>query len=186
MKRFYLQNLLFCRLLFCIASLLWSSLSWGQSECNNWQKISYIEGSCLNENTPSKLITDDEGNSYIYGRYQSELTLNGTPLVSTGEGSFLAKVDAEGTLLWSKRIQNLYTFYNDYVIVLDRTGDHVFIMGSFFQGRDVSFLDDGNEQVIGSRKRSTGTLVMKYSKEGQLVWKLRGEEQEPLYSDNPQ
>ncbi|MEM9981502.1 MAG: hypothetical protein AAF734_03330, partial [Bacteroidota bacterium] len=46
--------------------------------------------------------------------------------------------------------------------------------------------DDGNEQVIGSRKRSTGTLVMKYSKEGQLVWKLRGEEQEPLYSDNPQ
>jgi hypothetical protein len=54
------------------------------------------------------VAVDVEGNSYVGGSFQGQVTFGSTVLTATSEDGFLAKYDPEGKLVWVKQVTGQY------------------------------------------------------------------------------
>lgn len=112
-----------------------------------------------------RLAVDRNGTIYALGGFQQTLDLGGGPLTSAGAMDLLiARFDASGRHVWSKRVGNPW---NEVAggIAVDRAGGLV-ITGSF--DRDVDFL--GTPLVAGGE---SDVFVARLTGDGALVWVKR-------------
>jgi hypothetical protein len=78
------------------------------------------------------IAVDSVGNVVLTGRFQGTIDFGGGPLVSEGDDDlFVAKLDAEGKHLWSRRYGNDKTQWG--AAVAASGSDEVFL-GGFFKG----------------------------------------------------
>lgn len=108
-------------------------------------------------------ITEDrQGNVLFAGRYGSAASLDGTNLPFTnGSEGFLAKMDANGNLLWVQTAANAgnMTWHR---IVADSSGN-VVVFGQFTEG-----LSLGSQTFTGNA--FDDLVLAKYSPAGDLLW----------------
>lgn len=92
-------------ILFLAFSFLCIKLILSQS----WQYAKMYGGSSLSLDRPLNLEVDTYGNSYVFGNYGSDAEFNDSILPHFNDnrrGSYLAKFDCNGNILWSKTVAN--------------------------------------------------------------------------------
>ncbi len=137
--------------------------------CSSWTKELFIDGGYFYNISQIEMVTDNDGSSYICGEFSNEAIIDGNTIINGDRGTFLVKVDANGSLIWSKYIQLLYGGHLS--ITLDESQENLFISGNG-NFKQIVFVDDDslsfNEDVYGK-------VIAKYTTNGSLEWVLRGE-----------
>jgi hypothetical protein len=110
---------------------------------------------------------DDNGNVYIMGLVENTFNFSaGNPATEiTNGGRFIAKYNAQGNLIWAKRIPRANTTNSD--IVLDKYGN--IYATSVFSGTNVDFDPDPNKTFTLS-STTNNIYVVKFSPEGEFLW----------------
>jgi hypothetical protein len=131
--------------------------------------------------------TDAAGNVYVLGNYIHSLYLNSS-YVAYGNGSYLAKYDPTGTLLWFKTISpDDATFANEYSpinatdLVVNNSG--VYITGKYFPTKGYYDIYHNCNQIVTTSKTykigeysftsdlfEIGLFVCKLDGEGKVIW----------------
>ncbi len=114
------------------------------------------------------LAADAQGHVFMAGIISGSWTLGGDTLVTQGLGgydAFLAKYDADGTLLWDRQISGMADESVNGLAV-DANGD-VLIAGEF--SSDIITLG-GIELQNASTGSSTDGLLARYDANGELLW----------------
>lgn len=109
---------------------------------------------------------DADGNYYVGGSFQNQITLGGTSLVASGsEEAFIAKFDATSELQWIKRIGG---GLNDrlYDLAVSETGDIVLSV-------DVSSRATYDNIALNNLNR--GIAIIKLASDGSIIWSEVGE-----------
>lgn len=116
--------------------------------------------------TTRDITVDAEGNSYVIGDFSGTASFGSYALTSAGNrDSFLAKIDAEGNLLWAQSAggpQNVHA--RSISLDVDR---NIFITGSF--AGSATF---GSETVVSSG--GGDVFLAKYSSSGTIQWVRSG------------
>jgi len=110
---------------------------------------------------------DDNGNVYIMGLVENTFNFSaGNPATEiTNGGRFIAKYNAQGNLIWAKRIPRANTTNSD--IALDKYGN--IYATSVFSGTNVDFDPDPNKTFTLS-STTNNIYVIKFSPEGEFLW----------------
>ena len=120
------------QILFSFLFLLLGTAIFAQS----WQYANSFGGQSgsnpSNNNQPYNLVTDDNGNAYIYGTYGAGTQFNDSTLThftDGSRGSFIAKFSCDGNVEWFKAISNSEQRddQGDYMIMKD---DYLYLFGS--------------------------------------------------------
>ncbi len=127
-------------------------------------------------NHSARLKADEEGNLYLYGEFEDELSFGQTSLTSTVSfmDMFLAKLDSEGNLIWVKKAggecTDCYMFTRDIMISAE---NNIIITGSF-NATSVNF----GSNVI-STSGNNNVYIVKYDSDGNDLWAKthKGDEQ---------
>lgn len=72
-----------------------------------------------------EVAVDDEGNLLMTGRFSGLVDFGGGPLTSTGENIYVAKLDTDGSHIWSKRFGEASTSQARVNVTIDDTGQAV-------------------------------------------------------------
>jgi hypothetical protein len=111
-------------------------------------------------------ITNDlTGNIFVTGFFDSIITFDSTRLISAGGTDiFIAKYDADGTLLWAKQVGGHNDDYSSGIST-DMAGN-CYITGSFYiQGNVITF---GSTTI--SEASNADIFVAKFNATGNLIW----------------
>ncbi|MBF8965655.1 SBBP repeat-containing protein [Pontibacter sp. FD36] len=114
----------------------------------------------------SDITVDEEGNSYLTGRFQGvaqfETVSISSPFGPQEDAIFIAKYNAAGKLEWVKQTGGVRT--QSYKIDLDPRGN-ILLTGYFFSNASFgSYSFDSQEQEV---------FVAKYTPDGEVIWARR-------------
>ena len=122
--------------------------------------------------TAKGTAVDDAGNVYIVGSFTGSLTLGTTTLESAGaQDIFIAKYDATGTPLWSKRAGGTDI---EQGLGIALSGSAVYITGSF--QTTINFNTPsatGSHEITTANSGSIDGFVAKYDNTGAFQWAKR-------------
>jgi hypothetical protein len=106
---------------------------------------------------------DARGNAYVTGRSEAASDLEGLEVIEEGGGTFLAKLDPEGKLLWSRGL-TASNLIEDAATVAVQTNGDVVVTGMFS-----GTLDLGTGPLsAGSEKNETGSFVARFGPDGTI------------------
>ncbi len=135
---------------------------------------------------PLALAVDTNGDIVVAGRFRGVLDLGGGPLTSAfGDDVFVAKLDRDGTHLWSKRFGDDGTFGSlEYAtgVALDAAGG-VYLTGAFsspWGGGNITFGADTHRMPAG--KNAGGMFLAKLDRNGTPVWSKGFHDSTPYFS----
>jgi hypothetical protein len=143
-----------------------------------------------NSDAAHHIETDASGNVYVLGDFKDSLFLNNV-YRTKGDGSYLAKYDSTGALLWYKLIIRT----SDSSTTIKATDIAVTAQGVFVIGKyDKSFLDRSKNNIIDysytigsynftSNIDDAGVFLTKFNSNGGVVWNDLVRLQRPLDTD---
>lgn len=136
--------------LLCVAMLL--GITGLSAQMQNWIWEKQVNATC------KKIVTDNAGNSYIFGTFSGTVTFDDTILTSTNGNKFLGKMDTTGTWLWVMQGSVSVTIGD---IALDASGN-LYVIGDGWG-------------MLGSVGISQYTppyyvYVIKFNDQGQSLW----------------
>ena len=116
---------------------------------------------------PEGIVTDDAGDLYLLGVYDSVCTLDGFTLTNPGTSwmYFIAKFDSSGTVLWAKNVLAVSATSINGSMGVDGAGN-VFITGIFSDNTDTI----GASIITNSGPGTTDVFVAKYNGAGNPIW----------------
>ena len=79
----------------------------------SWEKVEQISGSGFED--AGAIARDNDGNTYIIGDFDNDITIGSITLTTTATGNtaFIAKLDSNGNALWIKDFNaNGFSFFN--------------------------------------------------------------------------
>lgn len=134
---------------------------------------------------------DQSGNVYMLGDFNDSLFLN-NKFRAKGKGSYLAKYDSTGALLWYKLIVPMNNMPDSYIRATDLTINTkgVFITGKYNPGYYTYYncstqSGDGADYsyaignyAFSSSKDEIGFFLTKFNFNGNLIWNKTGSEQQ--------
>lgn len=125
------------------------------------------------ENYARGIDSDGDGNIYVSGVYDTQISLGGISLLSNGQKDiFLAKFDGNGNAIWAKTIGS--TANDEGCEIEANTNGNLFISGSF---NGLMVLN--NETFISKGLRDV--FVAKLDKNGKSIWqKSMGSQQDDV------
>lgn len=137
----------------------------------------------------SKVVVDSFGNQYISGGYSGTIDYNGNTYTSSGGYDFfLAKLDADGNVLWvstaegSSNVSDEFSLEGGMAMAIDQH-DFIYVGGSFV--KSLSFKDsNGDEIALLTDGRDDDLLNLelffaKYNSDGDLLWAEGGDSNSP-------
>ena len=74
----------------------------------SWEEVKRFGGSSF-EN-PDQMTRDNDGNFYITGQFNNNITFGSIILTSTNTSTFVAKLDSNGNGIWAKSFSTLSSF----------------------------------------------------------------------------
>lgn len=155
--RFYLRVIQpLCWLLLAVAGVVWPSDAAAQAP-SPWARAISASGADVSGNY---ITTDPAGNIYLAGSFQTTITIGTTSFTASGTDSFLAKLDAQGNVLWARQLGGA-SVQNVSALATDASGN-VFVGGGF-----TTTLVLGTTTL--SLPGSAGYLA-KYNAQGQDQW----------------
>jgi hypothetical protein len=127
-----------------------------------WQWASRAGGPAYD--ISNSVITDESGNSYITGYFESDTIILGsdTLINAGGYDIFLAKYDVNGNVIWAKRAGGRYWDQANSV-ALDSAGN-IYVAG-YFQSDTITF---GSTTLIN--KGTYNIFLAKYDNNGNVIW----------------
>ena len=145
------------------------SWAWAKSKGSN-QALPVAQG-YNNETIGIDIITDNNGNVYTIGSFQSHTlavgnyTLTNTSNSDTVPNVFLAKYDALGNALWAKSVSGSCDAVFQSIAI--DASDNIYITGGF-SSQTISFdtitlaqtINQGNENIF----------IAKYNSSGKVIW----------------
>jgi hypothetical protein len=119
------------------------------------------------EDAIRSIVTDTDGKIYVLGNFaSSSITIGSTPYTNAGTGYqdlFLIKLDADGTILWSKKSSGSYSETGE-ALSIDANGN-LLMVGSF----NSSSFTFGSQTVTGDGT-SNKAFLFKIAGDGSVVW----------------
>lgn len=115
-----------------------------------------------NSNYFNAMDVDPNGNIYLVGEFSDSITLNGITIYGGSYALYLAKLNAEGDMLWLKSEQSAarYDVYDLKVI-----GDDGFVICGTFDSDDAVF-----GGITLTQSDFGNTFVVKYDSNGNAIW----------------
>jgi gliding motility-associated-like protein len=107
-----------------------------------------------------KLSIDNNNNLYTVGTFDNDLTINSTTY--NGGGSFLAKFDNNGNVIWQKIITSLPGKFAGFAFVKTDAAGNVYVTGNY--DHQVNF----ETKVLQSD--GLGCFLAKFDTDGTLLW----------------
>ena len=168
-------------LLFTFSSAILTAAPRGTSANDPTPKFTWTRGIIQNglENFTEShgIATDPNGNVYVAGSFNGEISFGTTNFVKIQSGdlfyedSYFAKFSPGGELLWVKRGTTVENHVLGWDVVCDKAGNAYFLGGVFLGGDfgDVSF-----SGVYGS-------VIIKYDPKGGVIWSRIAHSTEPLH-----
>ena len=113
-------------------------------------------------NTADNVSTNSAGEVYFTGNYIDSMTIDTISIISTfsGAGSFIAKFDSSGTLIWLKNIEGVQVKIGDISIDINQS---VVVTGWFDSNCLIDSISLGNGG-------GNSIFIVKFSNSGQLLW----------------
>ncbi len=130
----------------------------------------------LLDNTMRGMVTDSEGNVYLFGEFINREDTDPSDNFNyvSGEGiytniNFLTKVSHEGDFLWTKKIACSGSLTGTSIAISNK--DEIYLSGNF---NDTVFfnMEDGNKKYIPSINR-TNSYLAKTDSDGNFKWVKR-------------
>lgn len=155
-----------------LAALLMSVNSFAQAP--NWAWAS--KGVGANYEGGSNTATDNSGNVFVTGIFDSTITFGAYTLIdTTGLSMFIVKYDALGNVLWAKNVMGLTNMFGGYQgcdISTDALGN-VYMIGNF----DEPSISFGAITLTNTNGVNYGTnfFIVKYDGSGNALWAKGGE-----------
>ncbi len=159
----------------------------GVEEDHTFNPYVHYEGDVVHD-----VETDASGNTYVLGDFQDSLYLNNN-FITSGYGSYLAKYDSSGTLLWYKLIVPTFSpdvTYNLSIRATDLTvnTNGVFITGKYIPTYGSYECSTGIITILNYTTRSykigsfnftsayneNGFFLTKFNSSGNVVWNKIG------------
>ncbi len=129
-------------------------------QAQNWQWAKHI-GSISPYDNSGKVITDQNGNSYVSGAFSSDCYFdNDTLYTSSNYGKFLVKYDNNGNQVWVKKLGAINDNIGIVDICMDPTNTYIYATGSF----------TGNVTLCSSSLSNGGFLLAKFDLNGNCIW----------------
>jgi len=114
---------------------------------------------------PMGIGMDEDGNIYVFGEYDSDLSFDTITLTSKGyQDMYLAKYNSNGNLLWAKGYTGSSSTSNQPKDMTVGEDGYLFITGSF---RDSLYLGSWKLYAASGEKNS---YIAKIDKNGEPVW----------------
>lgn len=119
-------------------------------------------GNGSNTEEATDVATDDLGNVYITGTFESSsitfgsITLN----ASSGNNFFVVKYDAAGTVLWAKTASGIAQGYG---ITTDASGN--ILVSGYFDGASTIF-----SGITVTNQGGGDAFILKYDTDGNIIW----------------
>lgn len=147
----------------------------------SWEEVKRFGGSSF-EN-PDQMTRDNDGNFYITGQFNNNITFGSIILTSTNTSTFVAKLDSNGNGIWAKSFSTLSSFYNQNEIQVDNNGN-VYFGGRFNNNSSVNF---GNGVVLNPNSGGfyTQHFIAKLDSSGQALWAKALSSSSNLYNYQP-
>ncbi len=127
-----------------------------------------LQGSSTYPGWPVDLKTDSAGNSYVWGICSNNAVFGATILTNPNttvayNTYYLAKINTEGALVWTKGIYNSNN-YGNYRDLLDiDTNGNAYVGGNFYGKTTIEGVDYTCDGVYNF-------MVIKYSSDGEFQW----------------
>lgn len=125
----------------------------------NWGQIEWTQS--IGSPTPTSIVTDPNGYSYILGSFYESATFGTTTLTSAStdlNGTFIAKIDNSGNWVWAISPTNC----GGYGLAIGANG-YIYVSGSFYYNSIF-----GNTTLSSSFEENT--FVAKLSSGGEWIW----------------
>jgi len=133
-----------------------------------------------NEDRATSITTDNSGNTYITGYFNSTATFGSITLTGQGRDAFVAKIDPNGTFLWAKAMGGQFSD-TGYGVEVDNSGN-VFCTGQY-KGNGIfgsstfnSTIDPTSglpsHDIFLSKLNSSGTFL--WTKDGKAKYDDKG------------
>lgn len=149
-------------------SWFWSIFLAKFDSAGNVLWVRQSENSATGINSPFSANTDNQGNTYVTGRFSDTVSFGAYTLKSKDVNVFLVKYDSAGNVLWAKQSVAADSYNNDvgFYVLPDNKGG-VYVTGSF--SGIINF--DTAKLNYPSYYGSTGAFLCKYnSTSGKLIW----------------
>lgn len=115
------------------------------------------------------IAVDAAGNALLGGGYIGSLDFGGGPLTAMSDGAYLAKVDPQGTHLWSKNFVSQFGAYGTNLAV-DATGQPILV--GYFAGT-VDFGGGALMSSGGQDFNGANLFIAKFDQGGHHTWSKR-------------
>lgn len=112
-----------------------------------------------------KTVLSASGGYYVSGRYDSLVTIQGTTLKNLypgGSGVYIAKVNANGGLVWMKHIESLEMSVEG----IAQQNDELYLVGQFQNNITIAGVNFSGMGLTG--------IILKFDSNGNLVWGRTG------------
>ena len=127
------------------------------------------------------IAVDSQGNVYTTGRFDGTADFGqGNTLTSAGSSDcFVQKLDADGNLLWVKRMGGIAYDAGNYITVDD--AGNVYVGGVYFNTAD---FDPNEGETLLSSAGMSDMFIAKLNEQGDLLWakSVGGEDYDNLFS----
>jgi len=135
----------------------------------SWETVKKIGGSGFEE--ASSITRDNNGNTYIVGEYNGDITIGSFVLNNPNNNAFLAKLDTNGNTLWAKSFNVAgFGFFNlRYGIEADNNGN-VYFTGRFSGNNIANFGNGVTLSPNSGGSNFTQTFIAKFNTNGQAQW----------------
>ena len=126
----------------------------------SWEKVKRIGGNGFESSTA--IARDNNGNTYVVGQFNGDITIGSITLTSTPSNCFIAKLDSNGNAVWAKDfvVSGFNAFNLQYGIEVDNNGNIYFTGGFSSNG----ITDFGNGVILSPNTNGSfnQTFIVKY------------------------
>ena len=134
----------------------------------SWEKVKRIGGNGFESSTA--IARDNNGNTYVVGQFNGDITIGSITLTSTPSNCFIAKLDSNGNAVWAKDfvVSGFNAFNLQYGIEVDNNGNIYFTGGFSSNG----ITDFGNGVILSPNTNGSfnQTFIVKYDTNGLAQW----------------